>query len=32
MEPRPLEHLIDDRPDEGIFRVHRDVFRSGEIT
>jgi phenylpropionate dioxygenase-like ring-hydroxylating dioxygenase large terminal subunit len=26
-----LEKLIDDRPDEGVFRVHRDVFRRGDI-
>jgi hypothetical protein len=24
-------HLIDDRPDEGVFRVHRDAFRDPAV-
>ena len=24
-------HLIDDRPDEGMFRVHRDAFRDPAV-
>ena len=33
MDPmtRPLRSLIDDRPAEGVFRVHRDVFRNPDI-
>ena len=24
-------HLIDDRPNEGVFRVHRDAFRDPAV-
>lgn len=26
-----IDHYIDDRPQEGVFRVHRDVFRAAEL-
>jgi benzoate/toluate 1,2-dioxygenase alpha subunit len=26
MAPRDMNDLVDDRPDDGVFRVHRDVF------
>jgi len=29
--PADIAHLIDDRPADGIFRVHRDVFRRDDV-
>ena len=31
MKPDDIHHLIDDRPREGVFRVHADVFRREDI-
>ncbi len=31
MAPRDMSELVDDRPDEGVFRVHRDVFASADL-
>jgi len=31
MKPADIDALIDDRPEDGAFRVHADVFRSQEI-
>lgn len=31
MTPRDIEALIDDRPQDGVFRVHADVFRRQDI-
>ena len=31
MAPRDLRDLVDDRPEEGVFRVHRDVFADPEL-
>ncbi|HXQ51278.1 MAG TPA: SRPBCC family protein [Stellaceae bacterium] len=31
MAPRDMNNLVDDRPGEGVFRVHRDVFSDPEL-
>ena len=31
MAPRDMSELVDDRPGDGVFRVHRDVFASADL-
>jgi phenylpropionate dioxygenase-like ring-hydroxylating dioxygenase large terminal subunit len=31
MAPRDMSLLVDDRPEDGVFRVHRDVFASADL-
>jgi benzoate/toluate 1,2-dioxygenase subunit alpha len=31
MAPRDMSDLVDDRPDDGVFRVHRDVFADAAL-
>lgn len=31
MATKPARFHVDDRPDEGVFRVHRDVYSDPEI-
>jgi benzoate/toluate 1,2-dioxygenase subunit alpha len=31
MAPRDMHDLVDDRPEEGVFRVHRDVFSDPQL-